>query len=873
MAVSVGDASYEVRYDPGGTNTDITEWVVSIDKCTDVANEINTAVIQFNAEFGAFITESNSGATPILTQWDKIKITFTDKNDNVYSRIFLVKDIFRRRTPNENLRIEVHLVGQEYWLSVIPFPKPFYFENAYTTVRDIVDIYNGTRGTAQASIENHDDKTENELPEFTANTETFGLKEKFCWDGIQEIIDKQGQSLSNLGAGDFFAVHFNDKSGDDDVIELEAFSSGSKPASPVTVQNTLSTPISSIREQLDSETGTVVAVKGAKDAGSLPPELAKFRSLAEAWRLLPQYVSGETYPANTWVQKDGVRYQVNTETSNTPPHADWTARQESDWIGSIDYSPWTNGKANAWKNSGSNPSGVAGGTGTDFDQEGCWDINQIVLDEDNYQNWAHLKSTTDNFDANFKYGVTFAGVYEGLRCFVNGTGTGEFAGHDFKLMQHNGTEWLEIGPIGSSGVRAAVDGDRIAIDNEGLIYKYNGTSLVTDHTGQRANHCYHVYDSIGQSQGVNNTDDGGGSNYGSGSAVKYTYKYTPLSAVGAFPLTTVVNYYSIGAWANLEAPFPVTNHNSQTLGSVYGGDSTTKQPATFDADNLVFTPTGKNGFNETDSNSLYPLTGISFAIKMNWYVTLLSDTDVPFVGDLKYRVFMVDTSDNIVFADFTISHLKHWQSVNIPFSQMKIYRARVPLTLGEDTISNIIVPELEVLDVFNFRDIKKIGIQWQDVYDSEGRFKPEESIAITAPITLGGFLPTSETTVELEIDAFHFTKQVFELSGTDATRPIFSKFLESPHGSNTFQVEQIAKSQVEVEKHQYRAFDVDMDLRCDVGAEHSFFLVDSELIADNDESSGGVKLVARAINYTVNAADGAGGIQTHISPAVKRING
>lgn len=869
MAVQVGDSSYEVRFDPGTLNTDITEHVVSIDKCTDLANEINGAVIQFDAEFGAFITETNSGATPILTQWDKIKIIFTDKNDNVYSRIFLVKTLFPRRTPNENLRLEVHLVGQEFWLSVIPFPKPFYFENAFTTVRDIIDIYGVTKGSLQPAIENHDDKTENQLPEFTANTETFGLKEKFCWDGLIETIEKQGQSLSNLGAGDFFAIHIRDKTGDDDVIEFEAFSSGSQPASPVTVENTLTTPISSIKGQIDSETGNIVGAKGAKNFGTLPPETAKFRGLAEAWRLLPEHVSGETYPANTWAQKDGVRYQANTETLNTPPHADWDVKQESDWIGSVDYSPWTNGQVNAWKSSGSNPSGAAGGTGINFDQEGCWDSNQVILDENNYQNWVHVKSTTDNFNVFFKYANSTSGEYEGLRCLVNGTGTGAFVGHDNKIMQYNGTQWIEIGPVGNTGVRSAVSGDRVAIDDEGLIYEFNGSSWVDDHTGDYANHCYHVYDSLVQTQGINNTDDGASSNYGAGSAIKYTYTYTPLSGLGAFPGVDVVDFYSIGAWANIQAPIPVTSHNGQTLGSLYGGTLSKKQPSRINADNLIFTPTGLNGFNQTDSDSLYPLTGIGFAIRMNWFV---GSTDVPFVGDLKYRVFMYDTSDNVVTADFTISHLKNWQSVAIPFTQFKIYRARTTLGIGENTISTLIVPELEILDFFNFKDIKKIGIQWQDVYDDQGRFKPGTSIAINAVTALNAIQPLDVTTVELEIDAFHFTKQAFELSGTNSTRPIFSKFIEASHASNSFQLEQIAKSQVEIEKHPYRAYEIDMELRCDVGAEHSFYLVDSELIADNDESSGGVKLVARDINYTVNASDGTGGIQTHML-GVKRING
>jgi len=868
LAITLGDASYEVRYDPGGTNTDITEHIISIDKCTDVANEINTAIINLNSEFGAFITESNSGATPILDQWDKIKIELTDKNDNVYSRIFLVKTLFRRRTPAENLKLEVHMVGQEFWLSVIPFPKPFYFENAFNTVRDIIDIYNVTKGTLQASIENHDDVTENQLPQFTATTNTFGLKEAFCWDAITSVVDSLGNSLSNLGAGDFFANHFKDKAGDDTVIELESFSSGSLPVSPLTVQNTLSAQVSSIREQFDSETGTIVAVKGAKDTGSLPPEFAKFRGLVEAFRLLPTFVSGETYPANTWVKHLGLTYQTTAETTNTPPAAPWVLKQESDWIGTRDYSPWTNGNVAAWQNSGSVPSDT--GSFGNFSQHGCYDANLVVLDEDNYQNWVHVKSTTDNFNVLYKYGNTSTGDYEGLRALVNGVGTGAFAGHDNKIMQYDGSAWQEIGPRGNAGIRAARLDDRVAIDDEGVIYKFDGANWVADHTGSRGNHCYHTYASIGQSQGVNLTDDGASSTYGNGSAVKYTYEYTPLSVLGLIPATTDADYYSIGAWANIQFPFPATNHNSQVLGSIYGGDSTTKQPATLDANNLTFTPTGKNGFRQTDSSSLLPLTGLGFLVRLDWFVTILSIVNtVPFEGNFKFKVYHYDTSDNVVEAEFTIPHLKNYNLVQTPFSAYKIYRARTPLSL-ESTISNLIVPELEVTDIFNFKDIKKTVIQWQEPYDEEGRYKPEFSRLLPAPLKVGSFVPGSVTSVELEVDGFHYTKQAFEIAGQSTTRPIFPKFLQAVHSSNAFQLEQIAESQLEIEKHRYRKFDVDMDLRCDIGAEHSFYLVDSELIADNDDASGGVKVVARGIDYTVDASSGAGGIQTHIE-AVKRL--
>lgn len=868
MTVTIDNGgTYQVLYDPGTTDTDISDYVLSIDRFKMNANEISTSVVVLDADFGQFITESSGGATPILAHWDKLKISLTDKNDNSFSRIMHVKTMFKKRKVPEGLRLEVHLVGQEFWLSRIPFPKPFYFASGYETVRDIIDIYNDTNGSAQAEIENHNDTTKNKLPQYTANNFTFGLKEKFCWDGIMEVFDAMGNSISNLGSGTYWSVRFSDKTGDETVIEMEGFETGDT-TSPVTVQNSNSTPVFSIEEEYDAETATIVGAKGHKEFGSLPPDFATFRDLIEAWQLIPEHDNTVTYPQNAWVQLNGTRYQANTQTSNTPPHADWTSKTQADWIGSRDYSPWTNGNPNAWKNSGSGP----GLSGSGFDQPGCWDSNLVVLDEDNYQNWVHFKETDSaSIDTNYTYGAVAGGVYKGLRVLVNGTGANDFSGHDNKIIQHDGSDWVEIGPRGDSGIRAAVDGDRVAVRKESIIYKFNGSTWADDSSGQRANHCFHVYNALEDSAGVNLTDDGAGGTYGDNSAKKWSWDYTPLSAAGAFPATTVVNYYSMGAWANLSFPFPESNHNSETLGSTFGGNTTDKEPAVLNADNMIYTPAGNKNYNQSDSDSRLPLTGVEFLVKMDWFITLgMSSSRIPFQGDFKYRIYFYDTSDNVVFADFTISFLDHWEQVRIPFTQFKTYRARTPLTLGE-IASNLIVPELEILEIFDWKNVKLAVIQWQESYDEEGRFKPELGRVVTAPLAAGGIIPGSVTTAELYIDAFDFTKQAFELSGTDSTRPQFA-FLEAPSITNTFQLDNAADSQVDIERFKFRSFDIDMELRLDINGHDSFYLVDSELISDNDESSGGVKLVAMDVDITINAAQGRGGAHTKIN-GVKRING
>ena len=439
-------------------------------------------------------------------------------------------------------------------------------------------------------------------------------------------------------------------------------------------------------------------------------------------------------------------------------------------------------------------------------------------------------------------------------------------------MQYDGANWIEIGPRGNSGIRAAVTGDRIAIKDEGIIYRFNGTSWVADSAGQRANHCFHVYNDLQNSAGVNQTSDGAGGTYGDNSAKKWIWQYTPLDAVGATPVVTTVGYYSMGAWANLSFPFPETGHNSQTIGSIFGGNTTDKQPATLNSDNLIYTAGGSVGFNNSDSRDLYPLTGVEFMVKMEWFVSLpvSGDTTVPFEADFKYRVYFYDLSGNVVFADFTIPRLGDWYLIRKKFSEFQIYRARTPLSLGE-IASNLIVPELEILDVFDWKNVKLMVIQWQEAYDEEGRFKPEGGRILTAPLNVGSFIPGSVTNVELYLDAFHFTKQGFRLSGTDATRPQFA-FLENPAISNTFQLQNAADAQAEIERFELRGFDIDMELRCDIDADDSFYLVDPELIPDNDDGTGGIKLVATDIDITINASQGRGGAHTKVR-AVKRLNG
>ena len=225
--------SYTVTYVE--TSKDITSSVIAIDKMTDVGSgEINSATLILNARHGDFITNANSGDTPILDEFDKIKIEITDKNGDSYRRIFEIDTLVPKKTIQEGIRLEVELLGQERCLQQVHFAKQYYYENAFNVAKDIVDRYSANKGSAQVTIEKQDDTSYNILPKWTANNYDFGSSEMFCYDGLTELIDKLGTSISGGGANDFFELGFDDPDKvigvqDATKIYFKAFSSGSFP--------------------------------------------------------------------------------------------------------------------------------------------------------------------------------------------------------------------------------------------------------------------------------------------------------------------------------------------------------------------------------------------------------------------------------------------------------------------------------------------------------------------------------------------------------------------------------------------------------------------------------------------------------------------
>ena len=227
---------------------------------------------------------------------------------------------------------------------------------------------------------------------------------------------------------------------------------------------------------------------------------------------------------------------------------------------------------------------------------------------------------------------------------------------------------------------------------------------------------------------------------------------------------------------------------------------------------------------------------------------------------------MIDSSDNVVYADFNIEFRDHWEDIRVPISSFRIYRGRRP-AYGLDNAFTLIPPkDLGVVNQFEWRNVKFVGIQWMQSYDDYGRFNP--SAAIFDDVTPEIFFNTvAGGSVDLYIDGFRFTKPLLVTSGQETTRNLEPNFLQRGNITNYWQLLNDAKSQLEIEKFQHKEFNIESsgDDVFDVKFGDSFYLYNNELVDDSDNGSNTIKLVAKRIEYSITKPQqGPGGLRRRL---------
>ena len=142
--------SYSVTFDPGGDftgPTDITKRVERLEVIEIGSGEIRSAKIRMNAQFGAFVTNTNAfgdgaDSTPLLDEYQKLRITIQDRNANTLDAVYEVDNLKPLQNTQQGTVLEVESLGLELHLQRVHYYKPFFFESWFEVSRYILYYYN-----------------------------------------------------------------------------------------------------------------------------------------------------------------------------------------------------------------------------------------------------------------------------------------------------------------------------------------------------------------------------------------------------------------------------------------------------------------------------------------------------------------------------------------------------------------------------------------------------------------------------------------------------------------------------------------------------------------------------------------------------------
>ena len=137
--------SYTVEHLTSGgspTITDISGFANETKATFYSDGRINTGNLTLRAQGGAFKTNTNGGTTPIINNFDRIRLTFIDAAGNSYQHIFEVINDLNQLSNQAEYLLPLTLEGRERALAQIPF-SGFYDTalNHYQMVERILLTY------------------------------------------------------------------------------------------------------------------------------------------------------------------------------------------------------------------------------------------------------------------------------------------------------------------------------------------------------------------------------------------------------------------------------------------------------------------------------------------------------------------------------------------------------------------------------------------------------------------------------------------------------------------------------------------------------------------------------------------------------------
>jgi hypothetical protein len=315
----------------------------------------------------------------------------------------------------------------------------------------------------------------------------------------------------------------------------------------------------------------------------------------------------------------------------------------------------------------------------------------------------------------------------------------------------------------------------------------------------------------------------------------------------------------------------LTNHTSGTFATdKAAGDwrlLVPGEPATLDIQNMNFTHDGQDGFNTINSASedLGQISAIAFWLKFSIQAGGNELND-----EHRFRAFAIDTKDNVVYQDFVVRFSNNWEDIRLPVGSFRIYKGRKPLYGWAAVVAAFVPPkELEIINIFEWRNIKIFGVQYQPQYDKYGRFNPAAAIVDESgnSVTWGNLAGATRT---LWVDGFRFIKPLLVTSGPVTDRNLEPDFQQFPNITVYDQLLNTAKSHLEIEKFKHKEFNIEStgDKIFDIPFGDSFYLYNKDLVNDDDKAGedNNIKLVAKRIEYSITKPPGGkGGLRRKIN--------
>jgi len=429
--------------------TDISTEIHSIDYVKLFSDgRINVASLTLKAQAGQFMTNTTGGSTPILQNFDRIRITGTDADGNAYTHIFEIINDLAQLTNQSEYLLPLTLEGRERALGVTPFSGFFDPLTHFEMVEQILKTYGITRiQPLQPIIDTEDDSfaETNLLPIFNPNIWDYQYIDN-CLDAIQAVVRLANQSVAAGGAGDRFAMIFEDSTSSPFIkMTLRIIPQGlnnPSPAIPLIIRaNELTNPITIISKVKQPATGTVVIARGKPGSGGVLVDGDLYRARNEFYQRIRSRQSWDDiidYEVDALSSFDNQVYEAILDNINSRPDLnplDWQTKSAGQFIGDIQYSGFTIDKAALYRNECTNPQ-LAFGSEIEASPK-MLDCNIVISDSETHRDWVYIRQITDNttlWTANEKkYLFKDVDIYEGFRILVDtalGTPAGAFSGTD-----------------------------------------------------------------------------------------------------------------------------------------------------------------------------------------------------------------------------------------------------------------------------------------------------------------------------------------------------------------------------------------------------------------------------------------------------------